>query len=514
MPYGKFFNARCFFLSVIVLVEGIALCGRTDSKEIYRGKISPKLVHQRLRDKSLDETFIPVIFENRGFAGQQVLADERRTVLTLHSREGKEPDSEMISELNRVIVELPPAQPVDFPDEVFQVLDSEFKKSKIIGLGEATHGTEEFSQLKYRLFRYLVEFQGVNALAFEIEYWKSLMIEKYIVSGVGDIDSITGSFSWIVRTENLLALIKWMREYNNGKPYDRMIHFIGIDNQADIFYIDDLEKYLSEYSNDLFLSVSGIMAEIKGIGKIVYQGMPDKEFSRIESLFVKLKAEVIRFFSAHLDCGSEHEQKLLIHLVDAYVLSHQQRYFAAKKESRRDLQMAENVLWIREFLGKDARIAVWAHNAHVAVDPEYTRWGFPSMGKYLRDRLKDSYLSIGTSFSNGRFAAVTDDCFGRDTQPIEWLVTTPPLMGSANQLFHMAEHDRFLLNVRFLNRSGNIFKYLNRQIPFLGIGDFFSRNIEEHYQGDRIINVRESFDTIFFFRETTAVRIRKKNENQ
>ena len=32
--------------------------------------------------------------------------------------------------------------------------------SRIVGLGEATHGTKEFFQLKHRIFKYLVENHG------------------------------------------------------------------------------------------------------------------------------------------------------------------------------------------------------------------------------------------------------------------------------------------------------------------------------------------------------------------
>ncbi|GHI40583.1 hypothetical protein [Streptomyces violascens] len=40
--------------------------------------------------------------------------------------------------------------------------------AKVVGVGEATHGSHEFSALKDRLLRYLVEQKGCTAFALEI----------------------------------------------------------------------------------------------------------------------------------------------------------------------------------------------------------------------------------------------------------------------------------------------------------------------------------------------------------
>lgn len=46
-------------------------------------------------------------------------------------------------------------------------LDSLFTNRKIIGVGESTHGTSEFTTMRYRLFKYLVENHEFNTFFLE-----------------------------------------------------------------------------------------------------------------------------------------------------------------------------------------------------------------------------------------------------------------------------------------------------------------------------------------------------------
>jgi len=66
--------------------------------------------------------------------------------------------------------------------------------------------------------------------------------------------------------------------------------------------------------------------------------------------------------------------------------------------ARRDAFMAENVTWLHDHEGTGARIVLWAHNTHIANLRQPS-----SMGTFLRQQFKQSYLAIGTSFYQGSF---------------------------------------------------------------------------------------------------------------
>ena len=67
-----------------------------------------------------------------------------------------------------------------------QPLKALLKDVKVVGLGEATHGTREFFQFKHRLLEFLVTEMGFTALVIEGSYTGFQPINDYILHGAGD----------------------------------------------------------------------------------------------------------------------------------------------------------------------------------------------------------------------------------------------------------------------------------------------------------------------------------------
>src|SRR5260370_37345703 len=65
--------------------------------------------------------------------------------------------------------------------------------------------------------------------------------------------------------------------------------------------------------------------------------------------------------------------------------------------------MAENIGWLHDHEGSNAKIVLWAHNLHIADIPDYFGSQEKNMGAFLRDWYQENYLSIGTSFYQGTF---------------------------------------------------------------------------------------------------------------
>lgn len=111
-------------------------------------------------------------------------------------------------------------------------LKNELKDKTIIAAGEATHGTGNFYEFKDRLFRFLVKEMGVRAIAIESPMTSCQEINRYILTGEGDIKTIIedGVFA-IYSTEELLSLVEWMKEYNDTVDNDKKVRFYGFDVQ-------------------------------------------------------------------------------------------------------------------------------------------------------------------------------------------------------------------------------------------------------------------------------------------
>jgi len=101
-----------------------------------------------------------------------------------------------IISLNRIIHPLNNS-PLELSDEDLEPL-SYMSDCKIVGLGEATHGTKEFFQLKHRIFRYLVENHGFKIFAFECDMGESYYVDNFVTIGEGDIDYIMKNIMQII----------------------------------------------------------------------------------------------------------------------------------------------------------------------------------------------------------------------------------------------------------------------------------------------------------------------------
>ncbi|PLX04397.1 MAG: hypothetical protein C0594_09265, partial [Marinilabiliales bacterium] len=69
------------------------------------------------------------------------------------------------------------------PDSLYtdlKFLDNVLNNKAIIGVGESTHGTSEFTIMRHRLFRYLVENFGFNTFFLEADYSGCRNINRYI----------------------------------------------------------------------------------------------------------------------------------------------------------------------------------------------------------------------------------------------------------------------------------------------------------------------------------------------
>jgi erythromycin esterase-like protein len=103
---------------------------------------------------------------------------------------------------------------------------------RVIGLGEATHGTREFFRLKDRLVRALVTNAHFRFVAFEISAAGAEGVNRYVTTGAGDPRAALMALEfWTWQTEEVLALVTWMRGWNLSHPADP-VSFVGINAEG------------------------------------------------------------------------------------------------------------------------------------------------------------------------------------------------------------------------------------------------------------------------------------------
>lgn len=413
-------------------------------------------------------------------------------------------NDKIVTELNKVIKKLPGTKPLDYTDKAIQNV-AEWQNYNVIALGEATHGTKEFCELKHRLFRFLVENYSYKILAYEYSFRKSIAINDYVLKGEGNIDSILQNESWIQNNAEVKELINWMREYNKCKPSNQKIQFIGIDNQDDAyspgFVIEYIQKYFPEFST----TRKSTMDQIRQLNIVSYNNISDEEFLNRKKLFTQLEKQLETYFNTIENCQGQYQRQNALRLIKAVNSSHEFLYRLANGKNNRDALLAETVMQlINDF--SENKMVVWAHNAHVANNPDYYGLNQPAMGWYLRKALGNKYYTIATSFSKGNFKAVMLDENGNDTKPLTCEIKTEPPSVSVNNIFKSVNQN-FVLKTESIKASSVLYYYLNKKRPMIGIGDLYLGEAAKHFTNDRIVNLIESYNLIFYFSYTHAITV-------
>ena len=412
------------------------------------------------------------------------------------------PGDELAKLLNKEIAPLPEGLPQEYTDSYLEGLVP-WENYTLVGLGEATHGTMDFFELKQRIFRFLVEQHQCRVLAYEYSFRKSLLVNDYIHHKVDCLDSLFHADLWIQDNETLRQFIHWMREYNEGRDEQDQVSFIGIDNQVDAIMIDEVLEQIASYLPDLELDQDMFSYNVRGKKEVKYEEMNEVEYKEIDYTFVQLKNQVEALACAQTCPQAKSNAGIALQLIRSLQGSHRFLYLIYSEGTNiRDCQLADNVLRILKTAYGEGPVAVWAHNAHVANNPHYTPDGSPAMGWYLRDSLKQKYLSVATSFSVGQFTAVMLDSAGNDTEPLTCGIIEDPPRESLNALFHQARVPQFFLNIRDLDQDSQLYHFFNAERPMIGVGDLYLGSPELHFTDDRIINLVQAHDLLFYFRDT------------
>lgn len=250
--------------------------------------------------------------------------------------------------------------------------------TRIIALGEATHGNVEFQQLKLDVFKQMVENYSLRAFALEGDFGGCEQVNRYIHGGEGTAQEAVAAIGFaIYRTDEMAKLISYMRQYNDNAAEGDDLRFYGFD----------MQRYAYSF-HFLMESCKELGVDTKNLKKL----MDGEDWSREYDYSVR--REIIAQVKTELESKKNAAQA--VHLADMLLQYCELQVVTETDNSTlRDKFMAENVEWIlqQEQQLDYERIFVSGHNGHVA------KWGsFDSMGKLLSEKKDNGYYVIGTDF--------------------------------------------------------------------------------------------------------------------
>jgi len=118
--------------------------------------------------------------------------------------------------------------------------------ARIVELGEATHGTSEFFEMKDRMVRYLASQKGFTIFSIEANMPEAYRLNDYVLNGVGDPTVLLkGMYFWTWNTQEVLDMILWMRQYNLSG--EGRVEFTGFDMQTPTLSLENVQQFVTKY---------------------------------------------------------------------------------------------------------------------------------------------------------------------------------------------------------------------------------------------------------------------------
>lgn len=279
----------------------------------------------------------------------------------------------------------------------FTFLADHAKTARIIGIGESTHGTADFTELPRELLAYLADECGYNTLIIESMVGEVAYLNDYVLGKRDDLDHILIEIntSWRYRTIQFIELIDWIRAYNETHA-DNPIEIHGMEMQIVLADAQRVRDYLQ---------LVGSQTEVPNIEQHLWQQVTRDQhlewFTQLQTVFRELESNQESWAFTHGEDAywtAYHHAEVMQQFLLAIAQTREQR-----KHDLRDIYMAENVEWIMWQRGKDSKALLWAHNSHIAdgVDNGIV----DVLGHQLRKRFGDSYFAIASLFGTGSYYA-------------------------------------------------------------------------------------------------------------
>ncbi|KAB8153623.1 hypothetical protein EZY14_010365 [Kordia sp. TARA_039_SRF] len=367
----------------------------------------------------------------------------------------------------------------------FSFLDSSLNNVRIVGYGEDTHGTAEFTVLAKELMKYLSDKHGFKILIIETGFGEGQYLNDYIQGKRSDLKTILDKHNstWRYKTKEFYQLMNWLKEYN--KNNSDKINIYGCEMQYVISDVNRIKEYLKKVNSNY---------QIDGFEKHLWQPIEESEKTDYYISYAKLKKHFIENYEAFKNKSSEKEFELAyqhIAVLGQFVTAINQNV-EQRKHDFRDIYMAENIEWILNFHGNESKALYWAHNAHVG---DWIDNGIVDVtGHQLSKRYGNSYFNIATDFGTGEFLAFSQDwkmeTFSYDKVLENTFTECLKSFGSPNTF----------LNFREARKNKELAEYLNSELTTMSGAGAQARSSHTETK-----EIGKSFDAIIYLDKTSKI---------
>ncbi|MBA3453850.1 MAG: erythromycin esterase family protein [Deltaproteobacteria bacterium] len=405
-------------------------------------------------------------------------------------------------------------RPIHGEEEIDQLRDL-VGPARIVLIGEASHGSHEFYDLRASLTRKLITDHGFAAVAIEGDWPDALRVDRYVRRTSEDEsaeDALSGFRrfpTWMWRNEAVAGFVDWLRGHNARRLTEERVGFYGIDLYslhasvaAVLSFLQDVDPEAAERARERYACLDHAHADPQQYGLKAHLGLKaDCEEEVLDQLVEMQRRRAAR---SGLAPGGE----AWFHAMqNAHVVRDAEAYYRTMFAGRsaswnlRDTHMADTIDLLASHLGspgQPAKLVVLAHNSHVG-DARATEMGDDgqiSLGQLMRQRHPDEVALIGMTTDHG-----VVECARDWDEPGKREMVRPSLDGSWEALFHATGVPRFMVTSAALRRVvGEGARRLHRAIGVIYRPESERRS---HYYEAQLA---DQYDVVIHIDETSAVR--------
>ena len=355
------------------------------------------------------------------------------------------------------------AIPLTGASDDYEALMTLIGPAPVVLLGEASHGTHEFYRERARITRRLIEERGFGIVAVEADWPDAYRVNRWI-RGVGRdggpveaLDDFRRFPRWMWRNRDVLELVEWLREHNDGRPPAERVGFYGLDLyslftsiEAVIGYLDQVDPEEARRARRRYACFDHYAEDSQAYGYATGRGLAQSCEDQAVRQLVELRQ---RAADLAVRDGAIPADEFFYAEQNARLVANAEEYYRTMYRGRisswnlRDEHMTDTLTALLEHFGRrgPARAVVWAHNSHLG-DASATSMGDEgewNVGQLARERYGEAVVLVGFTTHSGTVTAASDW-----DEPPRVKRVRPALAGSVEALLHDALGGDGLIPIR------------------------------------------------------------------
>ena len=368
--------------------------------------------------------------------------------------------------------------------------------TRIVGLGEATHGNKEFQELKLEVFQTLVEKTNVRALILEGDFGGCAKANKYILGGEGTAEEVTRDLGYrIYRTDEMCALVQWMHDYNMTAPEDQKVRLYGMDIQRAMNAKNLIKEMYAAVDEGKCADYSDRMDQFVGVEDYEFG---NTDYDKAVSLMDEIAGDIQANKEAYAGKTSIDEVELCEQAtvaIKCYLDLNLKDNYSSKF---RDTCMKEFVDWTleREEREYKSELMMACHNGHMTQS-------FSSaatfLGTFLNEEYGDAYFAIGTDYY-----ITHDNLPSNDTRVVKKFCSDDKL---AYQVKNMDE-DKYYIDFSQVDSNSKLGNVVNKRMKMGSLGEQYNIMVRLLSMSNSIrYTPSDLYDAMIVYYEVTPIEI-------